>query len=379
LPGAADGRARVVQDGFAASADIRFGEEACMNKLVIALILVFALFTLINAYTAPVNLMQFANDKNNFGIGLGLVEQVDAAKQAYNVFPIHFYIKSGDRNIFLLFNVLTIVFKSGINYSKPLTIGGRYNGDVVSVGGEVTVSGRVNGDIWAFNADVNLRPGAVVTGNVVALGGRVIASSGNAVMGTKLVAAGLQFPLLGIIISPRTGGVAQIFGFDLFTILFFLVILLLYSVFGKNHLGSLAGAVTANWKGSLLFTLVSLVAIPLVVILLIASRAGLLIVPVLLIVLMAAGYTGYVSVAVRVGRIIVRGEGGGPAQLILTGAVGFVLIHGLTIIGLLLSLFSLNFMKVLATIFLTVGAIVSYIAFIYGLGISLSSIKNRTA
>jgi glucan phosphoethanolaminetransferase (alkaline phosphatase superfamily) len=42
-------------------------------------------------------------------------------------------------------------------------------------------------------------------------------------------------------------------------------------------------------------------------------------------------------------------------------------------------LFSLNFMKVLATIFLTVGAIVSYIAFIYGLGISLSSIKNRTA
>ncbi len=350
-----------------------------MKKLVIALVLVFILFTVINAYTVPINLLQFANDRNNFGIGLGLVEQVDKAKQAYNVFPIHFYIKSGERNVFLLFNVLTVVFKTGVNYSKPVTIGGRYTGDVISVGGQVTVSGRVHGDIWAFNADVILRPGASVTGNVIAVGGRVTSSGNSAIGGTRLVAGDLQFPLMGIIISPQTGGVSQIFGFDLFAILFFVIILALYALFGKNHLASMAGSVSSDWKGSLLFTLVVLVAVPLVIVLLIASRAGLFIVPFVIIFLMAAGYTGYVSVAVKLGRIIVRGEGGSPARLILSGAVGFILIHGLTIIGLLLSLFSVNVLKVIATIFLTVGAIVSYVAFIYGLGISMSRLKSRTA
>jgi hypothetical protein len=353
-----------------------FGEEANMNKLVIILVLVFVLFTIINAYTAPVNLLQFANDRNNFGIGLGLIELVDADKQAYNVFPFHFYIKSEERSVFLLFNMLTIVFKSGINYSKPVMVSGNYSGDIVSVGGQVIVSGRVSGDIWAFNADVVLKSGASVSGNVVAIGGRV---NGAAVGGTKLVASNLQFPLMGIVISPQTGDVFQLFGFDLFAVLFFLIILVLYALFGKGHLSSLAGAVTEDWKGSLLFTILSLLCIPVILILLIASKAGLLIVPLVIIFLLAAGYAGYVSLAVRLGRIIVRGEGGNPGQLILAGAVGFVLIHGLTVIGLILSLFSVNFMKVVATIFLTVGAIVSYCAYIYGLGISLARLKNRTA
>jgi hypothetical protein len=350
-----------------------------MNKLVIAIVLVFILFTVVNAYSEPVSVTQYASDRNNFGVGLGLLELVDKDKQAYDVFPLHVYIRSGDRSVFLLFNILTIVFNTGINYSKPISVAGAYSGDIVSVGGEVFVSGRVNGDIWAFNADVVLNPGSSVSGNVITLGGRVVSSQAVNIAGTRLVASNLQFPLMGIVVSPQTGNVLQIFGFDLFSILFFVIILLLYSIFGKNHLASLIGSVTADWKGSLLFTVLVLIGIPLIVILLIASKAGLFIVPFFLIFLLAAGYAGYTAVMVRVGRILVRGEGAGPGQLFFAGCVGFILIHGLTIIGLLLSLFTLNFFKVLATIFLTLGAIISYVSFVYGLGITLSRLKSATA
>jgi hypothetical protein len=359
--------------------DITVGKEEPMNKPVIVLIVFFCLIPLISAFAAPVYVSEFSTDRNNFGVGLGLLELVDKDKQAYDIFPMHFYIKSGDRSVFLLFNLLTIVFKSGINYSKPLIVNGTYAGDIVSVGGQVIVNGRVNGDIWAFNADVVLNPRASVTGNLVTIGGRVFSSAAATVEGTKLVASNLQFPLMGVVISPQTGDVLQIFGFELFSILFFVIILVLYSIFGKNHLGSLSGSVTADWKGSLLFTLLVLIGIPLIVILLIASRAGLFIVPFFLIFLLASGYAGYTAVAVRVGRIILRGESGNPAQLIFSGCIGFVLIHGLTIIGLLLSLFSPNIFKILATIFLTIGAIVSYVSFVYGLGISLSRLKTATA
>ena len=131
-----------------------------MKRLVIVLVLLFALFTVLRVSAAPVSLSQFANDRNNIGVGLGLLELVDKDKQAYDVFPLHVYIRSGDRSVFLLFNLLTIVFKSGVNYSKPISVTSVYSGDIVSVGGEVFVRGRVNGDIWAFNADVVLSPGS---------------------------------------------------------------------------------------------------------------------------------------------------------------------------------------------------------------------------
>ncbi len=375
----ASGQTREQRRRGAAPRHIIVGKEESMKRLVIVLVLLFALFTVLRVSAAPVSLSQFANDRNNIGVGLGLLELVDKDKQAYDVFPLHVYIRSGDRSVFLLFNLLTIVFKSGVNYSKPISVTSVYSGDIVSVGGEVYVRGRVNGDIWAFNADVVLSPGSTVTGNVITLGGRVVSSSSVNIAGTKLVASNLQFPLMGVVISPQTGSVLQIFGFELFSILFFVIILFLYSMFGKNHLASLAGSVTADWKGSLLFTLLVLIVIPLIIILLIASKAGLFIVPFFLIFLLASGYAGYTAVAVRIGRIVMRGEGGSPAQLFFAGCVGFVLIHGLTIVGLLLSLFTLNFFKVLAAIFLTLGAIVSYVSFVYGLGITLSRLKTATA
>ncbi|MBN1524767.1 MAG: hypothetical protein JW904_09800 [Spirochaetales bacterium] len=348
-----------------------------MKKLVLALIFIFILFTVINAYTAPtVNIQEFAQDKNNFGIGIGVLENVDQKRQSWNVFPLHVYIKSGERSVFLAFNVLTIIFNGSTNYSKQINASGTYNGDIVSVGGKVYVTGKVNGDIWAFNADVVLGKNATVSGNVVTIGGSVFSSGSVAIQGSKYVVSDLQFPLMGILVSPNPGSIFLLNSFHIYSILLFIVVLFLLGQFWKSGIQSISQMVTTEWRGALVFALLALLTIPLIMILIISSRIGILIIPLLCLFLFAISYSGYIGIAVKIGSTILKREASGNAGLLINGGLGFVVLNGLTIIGLVLSLVSGGFFILMRDIFLTAGAIVSYVALMYGLGLSMLQIKN---
>jgi len=346
-----------------------------MRKLVIGLIIIFVLFTIINAYPLPINLMEFAKDKNNFGIGIGILEQADQKLDAWNIFPFHFYLKSGKGNIFLAYNLLSLIFKGGINYSRPIVLNGQYKGDIVSVGGQVSIAGRVEGDIWVFNADVILYQNSVVTGNIAVFGGHVISYQPVTISGTRFVLTDLQFPLLGILIAPNSYSDFKLFDFNLFTILLFLNVLIIAALFARSSLDNLAQAVSADWKSALLFTTLALLLLPLLTVILIAVRLGILLLPFFFLFMLGAGYVGFLAIIVRLGRLIIRG-GSSPFSQIVSGALGFVLLHSLTILGLILGLFQVDVLKTISQILLTVGAIVAYLAFSYGLGTSLAHLKK---
>lgn len=346
-----------------------------MRKLVIGLIIIFVIFTIINAYPLPLNLMEFAKDKNNFGIGVGILEQADQKLDAWNIFPFHFYLKSENGNIFLSYNLLSIIFKGGINYSRPIVLNGQYKGDIVSVGGKVSIAGRVEGDVWVFNADVILYQNAVVTGNIAIFGGHVLNYPPVTVSGTRFVMTDLQFPLLGILIAPNSAADFKVFDFNLFTILLFIIVLILAASFARSSLDNLSQAVSTDWKSALLFTALALLLLPILTVILIAVRLGILVLPFFFLFLLGAGYTGFLAVILRLGRLIIRG-GGSPFSQIMCGFLGFVLLHSLTILGLIFGLFQVAVLKTISQILLTVGAIVAYLAFCYGLGTSLAHFKK---
>lgn len=61
---------------------------------------------------------------------------------------------------------------------REASVRGELRGTLVSVGGDVRISGRVGKDVVAFGGDVVLEPGAEVSGDLLAVGGKVSAPDG---------------------------------------------------------------------------------------------------------------------------------------------------------------------------------------------------------
>ncbi|HVB32514.1 MAG TPA: polymer-forming cytoskeletal protein, partial [Gemmatimonadaceae bacterium] len=61
---------------------------------------------------------------------------------------------------------------------RTIPAGATVNGDVAVANGPLEIDGRVNGDAIALRGDVVVRPGGVVTGDAVSVGGHVRLSGG---------------------------------------------------------------------------------------------------------------------------------------------------------------------------------------------------------
>lgn len=71
-------------------------------------------------------------------------------------------------------------------WSQDIEVEGDVFGDVGCLSGKVLVSGRIEGNLNVINGDVHLTRTAVVTGNIVCLGGNVTAEAGSTVSGRTL-------------------------------------------------------------------------------------------------------------------------------------------------------------------------------------------------
>jgi hypothetical protein len=348
-----------------------------MKILVISIIILILIFTFVTAYAEiSSDGFRMSEIKSPVHIQFDLIEFPKEEQQPLRIFPIRFVVKTEEDSVFLSMNGLAFLTYAGLNYGKQVVVTGTQKGDVISMGGQVIVAGRVEGDVWAFNANIILRSNTVVTGNVVALGGSVFADSSVFVNGTKQAIPDIHIPLLGLLVSLNPIKSFPVH-FSIFSAIIFLLFLFVYISVGRTNLDALVNGVTYYWKRSLLIVFIAFILLPILVLLLVVASVGIILIPLLFLILIVGAYMGFSAISVRVGNIFFKNKSG-FAGVYLSGVVGYLLINGLTILAFILSLLGLKFLEPVSDLFYILGAIVVYIALIFGFGIFISHYQEKT-
>ncbi len=358
-----------------------------------AVIGLLALFTILRAYgqgrqhgaryILHPGVLEFQTAEGGGRIAFGFLELggADGQGRTWNLLPVRVTLRSGRQTFTLALNGLSLLAPGGLRIGKPVRITGQKTGDVISIGGEVTVAGRVNGAVWALGARVRLLPQAVVTGNVVALGGTILTERGARVRGSKYSLPNLKIPLLALLCSGQSAATLR-FLVELMGILLYLLVLFLTVHFALERLTGLAGALGSSWKGALLYLVLALVLLPVAVALLVATIVGILVVPLLALALLILGYLGYLGVTVRLG-LWLRGRKPetDAGETYTSGLLGLLVVKGPAVLGILFSLLAPQALQVLGRILFAIGTAEMIVAALYGFGglIRFLRLQRRSA
>ena len=211
--------------------------------------------------------------------------------------------------------------------------------DAVSFGNNVSVKGTVTGSAVAFGGDVHVAKGGVVDGDAAAFGGTIIVDDGGRVDGEKISFGP------GALLSPfksshgprpaiapwptRMGGKLLAAGAQF--VCFFLGGLLLLAV-APRRTQAVADALAAHpFKAGGVGILAAIAWLPITV-LLAVTIIGLLLIPFFWLLYPAAGFLGYVALALIVGRKL-------PTKVIPTHtallAIGAAVIVGIGLVPVL--------------------------------------------
>jgi hypothetical protein len=263
---------------------------------------------------------------------------------------------------------LSLLAPGGMRIGRPVRITGHKTGDVISIGGEVTVAGTVDGDVWTLGARVRLLPQAEVTGSVVALGGTIETGRGALVRGNKYSLPNLKIPLLSLLSSGQSAATFR-FLIELMGVLLYLLVLFLAVHFARGRLTGLAGALGSNWKGSLLYLVLSVFVLPLVLALLVATIVGILLAPFLVLAVVVLGYLGYLGSTVRLG-LWIRGQKPDVAagDAYTSGLLGLLVVKGPAVLGILLGLLASQALQAVGRFLYTLGTVEMVVAALYGFG-----------
>ena len=80
----------------------------------------------------------------------------------------------------------TVYNEEIIGLKQRIVIQGEANKDIVLLGGELILSGQARRDVVLIGADCTLKPGSVIAGDVVVLGGRIKAREGARIRGRAI-------------------------------------------------------------------------------------------------------------------------------------------------------------------------------------------------
>lgn len=230
---------------------------------------------------------------------------------------------------------------------RVIPAGSIVRGTVVARG-PVEVAGRVEGSVVSLTGDVLVRRGGVVTGDAIAVSGRVLADSGEVDGELRTMSA---LPLDGgtvAVVAPltplqRTLDAARVVA-GIFTTL--LVIALGVVLFAGANLDEVVGSVRerfarAFWVG-VAGQLLILPALLVLVVALALTVIGILLIPFAIVAyaIVIAGLVtlGFLAVARLIGSALPIGDHAGPrARSLMTIAVGIALFFVLWMAGALLS------------------------------------------
>lgn len=352
-----------------------------MKRIVFAVIGLLALFTVLRVhgeaagvrYALHPGLLEIQTADGSARIAFGLLDR--SKGNVWNLFPLRVSLGAGRQSLSLSLNGLSLLAPAGRSFGRPVRVTGRREGDLVSFAGPVTVEGRVTGDVWCFGADIRLGPRAVVTGDVVALGGRVLAERGAQIRGNKHSLPNVRIPLLRLLASPQSAAALRAL-VELMGIVLYLLLLFLAVHFAGGPLQGLAAALASQWRGALLHLALSVLLIPLAAALLVATIVGIFLVPALGVAVLALAYLGYLGATVRLGSWLRGGEpAGGPASIYTAGLLGLLVIKGPALLGILLGLLSAELFRGIGRVLFVVGSVETAVAAAYGFGGTLRCLR----
>jgi hypothetical protein len=368
-----------------------------MRKLILAIVALLALFSALRAFTeaAPSNgaggpgvqlhpgLVEIGDGSASLSMAFGVMNESESQAGEWSLLPLRMVYRSGDRNLSIGLNGFSFLLRGGVSVGRPQRISSPRVGDVISVGGRVTVDARVDGDVWTLGADVQLTPRADVTGDVVALGGRVIAAGGSIVRGAISQEPRLKIPYLGVL-GTQFSVQALAFGRHLLTFILLGIALFLSSYYLSAHARNLYRAIGETWRASLLTLALCVVLVPILMLLLVVSVIGVFFLPLLVLALMLAAFDGFLLLCARLGGLVRGGpaqEGGGGDALYLfsSGLLGLFLIKLPALVGIILTMLrsepAARAGQVLQLV--SLGAVA--VGLLYGFGASLANIRARVA
>ena len=357
-----------------------------MKKIVFAVMGLLALITALRSYgQAPSGgaryvlqpgVLEIDTADGSARIALGLLERGGGTPRTWSLLPIRVELSSGRQRLSLAFNGLSLLSPSGLRVGHPVRISGQRQGDVVSVGGRVTVGGTVVGDVWTFGADVHLEPRAVVSGNVVTLGGRILAERGALIRGSRHSLPNLKIPLLRLLSSGDSAAFSLLI--QAFGIVLYLLVLFLAVHFSRERLAALAGALGTYWKRAILYLVLAVFLIPLAAALLIATILGIVVLPFLLVAMLLLAYLGYLGATVRLGLWLRKqSPDAAPAVAYTSGLLGLLVLRGPVLLGILLGLLPSGLFQTLGRILFGLGTALTVIAALWGFGGSLRYLHAR--
>ncbi len=364
-----------------------------MRKLILAIVALLALFSALRAFTEAVpageagvqlhpGLLEIGDGAASLGVAFGVMDGPDSQAGQWSLLPLRIVYRSGDRSLSVGLNGLSFLLSGGVSVGRPQRISSPRVGDVISVGGRVTVDARVDGDVWTMGADIQLTPRADVTGDVVALGGRVIAAGGSIVRGSISQEPRLKIPYLGVL-GTQFSVHALAFGRHLLTYILLGFALFLSSYYLSAHARGLYRALGESWRQSLLTLAFSAVLVPILVLLLVVSVIGVFFLPLLVLALMLAAFDGFILLCARLGGLVRGGaaqEGGGDSlYLFSSGLLGLFLIKLPALVGIILTMLRSEPAARVGQVLQLVSLAAVAVGLIYGFGASLAHVRARAA
>ncbi len=359
-----------------------------MKKLVLTVLALLALFSALRVYaeaTTPgvalhPGLVEIGDGSASIGISFGLTEKTPGEPSTWNLLPLRLVYSSGDKSVTIGLNGLSFLLRGGMSVGKPVRVDGPRNGDVLSVGGKVTVNSKVDGDVWTLGADIELTPRADVTGSVVALGGRIAAAQGAIVRGSVNQIPEIKIPFLGVLGSQfsvqmlATG--RQLLGYFLLGFALFLA-----CFYREGHARMLYQSLPASWRETVITLAVSVVLIPLVTVLLIASVIGIFFLPVLAVVIVLLALEGFLILCARLGaslrRIDAAAGANVPLSLFTSGLLGLFLVKLPALVGIALTLLRSGPTGVLGQVLQVITLACVSVGLFYGFGASVALARRH--
>lgn len=188
-----------------------------------------------------------------------------------------------------------------IQINKDITIDSNevVTGDIIAIMGNIRVDGKVTGDVVAILGDI--RVNGEVTGDVTAVGGRVIRGETSKIYGktTEVKISGVKNIVKDI---TRQGTNRRYIWFKIVRFLGLLAVGILVIILFPNSIKMASGVVEKEVGRKMLIGLAILLLTPVMLLLLLITLIGIPLIPILLLLLYAAGFFGYLCISIFIGR-----------------------------------------------------------------------------
>jgi hypothetical protein len=187
-------------------------------------------------------------------------------------------------------------------------------GDTIAILGDIRVDGKVTGDVVAVLGDV--RVNGEVMGDVTAVGGRIIRGETSKVYGkiTEVKISGIKDIVDAITrqginwgpgITRYNWSFSRNWGYSWFKFARFLGLLavgILVIILFPNSTRTAAGVIEKEIGRKMLIGLLIFLLTPVALLLLLITLIGIPLIPILLLLLYAAGFFGYLCISIYLGR-----------------------------------------------------------------------------